>query len=69
MDKKLVGMSTTDKIGSCGLVYSRIRFRNLLIVPSSGGDGDRYGNDCGRKSQEALRFAHNSFAAFDDTLV
>ena len=55
IDKKFVGMSTTDKIGSCGLVHSRTRFRKLFMVLSSGGDGDNYGNDCGNRAQEDLR--------------
>ena len=54
MDKTLMGMSTTDKIGSCGLFNSRSRFRSYLWVPPSNGDGDSYVNDHRIKAQEAL---------------
>ena len=39
------------------------------MVPSSGGDGDIYGNDRRNKAHEALYFAHNSFSAVYDILV
>ena len=69
MDIKLVVMSTTEKNGSHGLVHSSARFRKLLMVPSSGGDGDIYGYYHRSKAQEALSVTHNSVPATDDTLV
>ena len=69
MDIKLVGVSTTDKIGSRGLVNSREGFKILLMAPSTGVNGYSYGDYCGSKSKEALCVAHNSVPAVDGTLV
>ena len=65
----MVGVSTTDKIGSCELVHSRTMLRNLFLVPSSGSNGYSYGSYNESKSQEALFFAHNVLPATEDTLV
>ena len=69
MDKKLVGVSTTDKIGLCELDHSRKGLRKLFLVPSSGSNGYSYVSYNESKSQEALFFAHNVLLATEDTLV
>ena len=69
MDRILMGMSTTDKIGSRELVHSRERLRNLLMVSSSSSNGYSYGDYCGSKAQEALCVTNKSEPAVYDTLV
>ena len=69
MDKILVGMSITDKIGPHGLVHSRERCRKLSMVLSYSEDGNSHGDDNGSKEQEALYITHNSVPAVDDTPV
>ena len=69
MDKRLVGVSTTDEIGSHVLVHLRESFRKLFMVPSYGGNGDNYGYDCRNKAQEALFVTHNSVLAVGETLA
>ena len=65
----MVGISTNDIFVPCGLVYSREHFRRLFVVPSSGNDGDRYGDDLRSKAQEALCVAYNSVTAVDVTIL
>ena len=69
MDKRLVGMSTLDKVGPRGLVHQRVRVRRLSVVPSTGYNVDSYVYDRISKAQEPLFVARNIVTVIDDTIV
>ena len=69
MDKRLVGISTVDKVGVHLLVQPRDKVKRLHVVPFFDGKGYRYGDGCIRHAQEALCVECNSMTAIDDTIV
>ena len=69
VDKRLVVMSTVDKVGVHLLVQPRDQFKRLYVVPFVDVKGYRYGDGCIRHAQEALCVECNSMTAIDDTIV